>query len=307
MIGRSHTRKESGLRSVFGCAVNVFRTRGVRPVPEDQWSNRSHEIVRNYSKWHARCGVDNTGAASQRFTAEATKVITKLAMVKAKRRQDAWCHAQAVMDDINCETRVWLGLGCEQCVLAPPLVKALGVMTADIVVLADGVAACSHMRSSNSDLSLGVLGAALLGLRVASPIYLQALVHRLAVRGGSGSNGTRLPPSVKFQPMRHPTGKRTMFYVAEQFVARHPSLVRLLQHAASPGMARDSMSTWILYFDAASFKSQQAFYEGDCKAPAFVGLQVAEDLHKFVRAHCRMMAARSTHGKFAASRLTMPK
>ena len=158
--------------------------------------------------------------------------------------------------------------------------KTLGVMTADVVVLADGVAACSHMRSSNSDLSLGVLGAALLGLRW-HPRRTCKPCFTLGVRYGFGSKGTRLPPSVKLEPMRAAWEKHTRFYVVEQFAAKHPSLVRLLQHAASSGVAASGKSNWILDFDAASFKLQQAFYEGNRKAPTFLGLQMAEELHKF--------------------------
>jgi len=81
--------------------------------------------------------------------------------------------------------------------------------------------------------------------------------------------------------MRAAWEKHTRIYVAEQFAARHPSLVNLLEHASSRGAAASGMSTWILDFDAALIKSQQAFYEGNRKAPTFLGLQMAEELHKF--------------------------
>ena len=49
---------------------------------------------------------------------------------------------------------------------------AIGVLTADLIVMPKVLTVCSHLKSSTNELSAPVMGAAVLGLRIAEPQYL---------------------------------------------------------------------------------------------------------------------------------------
>ena len=96
------------------------------------------------------------------------------------------------------------------------------------------------------------------------------------------------------------TGKKmAVWYVPECFRAAYTGTHRMLQCASSMGSDR----TWKLVTDDAEFRDIEKWHAKHTKNnnfPDVVVCNTSRDLSDYVRKHCVMNHARSTHGKVAA-------